>query len=302
MEIYKKEINVLDHGRVKYVDHMGTDNSSLFAARMSTDNPTGVDDSKDDRLRKFLWTHGHTSPTEMAELVVEIQCPLFVMRQLDRHRTVDYANDLAVETVDEIPRKFMSRNEFSGRYSVMPDLFYVPTVDRVRGSHVTNKQSSGDELPLETQTEFVKMVTDLSNRALEDYTKAIETGVSRELARILLPSNKYSRIMLKGSLLSWLKFLKLRDQEDVQWETRQYAIALATIIKDLFPKSYKVFYDHTQQTTSLSPYEKDLLKSILDEVMWLGGVTDKTMAKTILAEALSKLSADNLAKKLKLVV
>lgn len=262
--MYNNEIELLNAGYVRYIDHMGDDLSAVKAARMSTNNPTGVDDKKDDRLRNYLWSHQHTSPTEMAELVVEMQLPIFVLRQIDRHRTLDYPNDeLVVESVDEVPRKYMSRNEFSGRYSEMEMKFYIPEVGRVRGQHSVNKQGSGSELSETDQVTFISHLCSVSEHAKEMYKQSIELGVARELARALLPVNFYTRIQLKGSLLSWFKFLALRDKPDVQWETRQYARAISSIIKDLWPKSYTVFEENTLTGVRLSGREKKQLWQLL---------------------------------------
>ena len=246
------------------MDHMGNDNSSLEAARMSTNNPTGVDAHKDDKLRDYLWRLNHSSPSEMSELVVEIQAPIWVIRELDRHRSIDYATDTIVETVDEIPRKFMSRNEYSGRYSEYLDAFYIPPLERIKGQAKINKQGSEGEIPLEVKQEFLAHMHDAIEYMRIAYHFALNNGIARELARIIMPLNVYSRLRLKGSLLSWLKFLNLRDRDDVQPETRDYAIAIAEIVKDLFPKSYAVFEEHTMGGIQLSKSEREYLKKYIE--------------------------------------
>jgi thymidylate synthase (FAD) len=235
---------VLDHGYVKYIDSMGDDNSMLVAARMSTSTPTGVNDEKDNKLRTRLWKDQHTSPFEMAELCIEMQLPLFVMRQIDRHRTLDYDEDSFVESVDDVSRKYMNRNEFSGRYSVMPDLFYIPSADRIQAQSKLNKQSSGEQLDQKTRENMVKVISDATYQAHSSYKQLI--------ARVVLPQNQYTKVQIKGSLLSWLKFLKLRLPEDVQWETREYANRIAQIVKLLWPKTWEVFSTETLNTTTLT--------------------------------------------------
>ena len=124
------EYKVLDKGYVKYVRHMGDDLSPVEDARMSTNNPTGVDIAKDDKLREFLWKNQHTSPFEGCVLTVEMKIPLFTLHQLDRHRTLDING--FEETYDDF-RKYTSRNEFSGRYAEFPDEFYIPSLKRLGG-------------------------------------------------------------------------------------------------------------------------------------------------------------------------
>jgi thymidylate synthase (FAD) len=185
------------------------------------------------------------------------------------HRTLEYAGEADVVSeaisVDDIARRFMSRNEFSGRYSVMPDLMYVPQPERVRGKSATNKQGSGDLLSAEVRERFVARVTTWHEESRRLYDWAVEEGIANELARIVLPPTQYTRLQLKGSLLSWLKFLALRLQPDVQWESREYARAIAAIVQHEWPKCWQVFCKHTLGAAKLSA----------DEVAWLKeNVTD----------------------------
>ncbi len=255
---------VLDFGYVEYVAHLGNDNSSLVAARLSTDNPTGVSETKDDNLRTRLWRDQHTSPFESAELVVNIQLPVFCLRQLDRHRTLDYA-DVTTESLDQTFRKFINRNEFSGRYSEMPDLFYIPTPDRILGKDPNNKQSSLGPLPKEVQELVVDRIKKSTVFASDTYKWMIEWGVANEIARFVLPGNQYTKIQLKGDLLSWFKMLNLRLREDVQLETRLFCVAIGNLVMELFPKSWEVFQEHTYHAITFSKTEMDLLKRVLSD-------------------------------------
>lgn len=259
---------VLDHGYVKYVDSMGDDNSMLVAARMSTSTPTGVDAEKDNKLRTRLWKDLHTSPFEMAELCIEMQLPMFVMRQIDRHRTLDYDDGSCVESVDDISRKYMNRNEFSGRYSVMPELFYLPAVDRIQSQSKLNKQSSGEPLDQKTRENMVKVISDATYQAHASYKQLLSAGVAKELARVVLPQNQYTRVQIKGSLLSWLKFLRLRLPDDVQWETREYANRIAQLVKLLWPKTWEVFETETLHTTT---FTEEQVESVLHLISKLEG-------------------------------
>ena len=102
----ERYVQVLDKGFVGLVDYMGTDNSVVQAARVSYG--TGTKKVQEDRgLIRYLMRHEHTTPFEMCEVKFHIRLPIFVMRQLIRHRTAQV-------------------NEYSGRYSVMTDEFYVP--------------------------------------------------------------------------------------------------------------------------------------------------------------------------------
>lgn len=267
---------VLDHGYVKLVDYNGTDDSALIAARMSTDSPTGVDQNKDDRLRTRLWKDEHVSPFEFPDLTYELQIPLVILRQLDRHRTIDYTTGDVTESVDETTRKYMSRNEFSGRYSVMPDLFYIPLETRVKGKDPNNKQSSSGLLPYETRKGFIKNIEKVTDLARLCYKDAIEHGVANELARFLLPQNQYTKIRIKGNLLNWFKMLKLRLPEDAQWEVRQYAKAIELFIKRHYPKSYAVFEEYTLKAKTLSGAEVEFVKDCIARLLVAGPSTSDT--------------------------
>jgi thymidylate synthase (FAD) len=217
---------VLDHGYVKLVTAWGDDLSPLKAARMSTGNPTGEDDAKDDRLRDYLWRHGHATPFEMAGLSVEIQAPLFVARQIFRHRTFSF-------------------NEFSGRYAEMPDLFYIPGLSRIQGQAASNKQASGEGLPPEVQLMAQAQMAQATRAARLVYESLIAKGVARETARMVLPLNQYTRWQQQGNLRNWFHFLSLRLDEHTQCESRQYAEAVAALIQERWPKTWEVFERHT---------------------------------------------------------
>jgi thymidylate synthase (FAD) len=246
---------------VKLVNAMGDDLEPLRSARMSTDNPTGVDRVKDDRLRDRLWAEKHTSPWESNILVVEMVVPMFVLRQIDRHRTMS-VSEPTVEDYDDF-RKFTSRNEYSARYSRMPDLYYVPPASRFQKKSLLNKQGSGDPLTENEQWTAragVELSTDSARLA---YDKLIEMGVSSELARIVLPFNQGTKIRLQASLLNWFKFLELRLAPAVQEETRAYAQAISTCIQQLWPRCYEAFEEHTLGAITLSRTEVRLLRDLL---------------------------------------
>jgi thymidylate synthase (FAD) len=271
---------VLDHGYVQYIDHLGDDLSPLEAARMSTGKETGVDVAKDDALRTRLWRDHHVSPFEMCDLVVEIQCPIFVLRQIDRHRTVDY-DGTVIESQDENARQFMSRNEFSGRYATMPDLFFVPPVERIQKKGVANKQGSEGSLERDVQEKMQGLLKVGVRQARADYEEMIASGVSSEIARVALPLNQYTKLRLKGSLLSWLKFSNLRLRTDVQLECRVYAQEIAKILRRLWPKSWEVFEEHTLYAATFTRTEaRQCAEALTTAVNALRGVvTAETIAE-----------------------
>lgn len=236
------EYKVLDKGYVKYVRHMGNDNSPVEDARMSTGNLTGVDIEKDNKLRSYLWKKGHTSPFEGCVLTLEMKIPLFVLHQLDRHRTLDIA---AIETYDEF-RKFTSRNEFSGRYAEFKDEFYIPSYTRIGGQDFINKQGTSNTIP-EYNAVTVSSGIEVHNKSsYEAYQATLALGVSKELARLLLPNTIFTKIRITSNLLNWFKFLRLRLEAHAQWEVRMYAEAIEKIIMELWPKCHALFDEYTK--------------------------------------------------------
>lgn len=219
-----QDINLLDHGYIKFVEHWGSDQRFIEAARMSTDGGfRGWD--RDQRLLEFLWRNKHATPFEMGGMVIEIKAPIFVFREWHRHRTQSY-------------------NEMSARYIPMPDENYVPTVLRlIEGSMLTtNKQAQGSkQLTRLEAEEFQISLEDLYNRAQAVYEDALKMGVPKELARLPVPVGRYSKMRASANLRNWLAFLTLRMAPNAQWEIRQYADAVGEYIAELFPRTWKLF-------------------------------------------------------------
>lgn len=265
---------VLDHGYVQLIDWMGDDNSPLENARMSTGKATGVDVTLDDRLRERLWRDSHVTPFQCCVLIVELQLPIFCLRQIDRHRTIKY-DELTqtvetIETVDETMREFTSRNEFSGRYSTMPDLFYIPKPARVKRKGVANKQGSAEPLSPEEQNKWTQAWVQESLHDRDIYDQAVKSGMASELARIHLPLNQYTKVRIQADLLNWLKFLNLRLRSDVQWETRVYAQAIGKIVRELWPKTWKIFEEHTLYGARVSRRERQELRRLVEVAIAMG--------------------------------
>jgi thymidylate synthase (FAD) len=217
------EIDVLDHGYVKLVDYMGADTTVVAAARHSFGKEADeADVDSNTRLINYLMKHKHTSPFEQPALVFEVQAPIFVFREWHRHRTAKL-------------------NEMSGRYTELPELFYVPAADRVQAQSKTNKQGSGEVLPEKVVTDFRNSVQCWSSVLFGEYQYALENGVSKELARIILPVNTYSKMVWQSDLSNLLRFLTLRTSDAAQFEIRQFANAIALVTADAFPITYKAW-------------------------------------------------------------
>lgn len=244
--------DVLDQGYVELVEHWGSDERIIEAARMSTQkgfkgwgpapcsccagaslnwpidkhcpNCHGKGVPGDEKLLKYLWEHKHYTPFEMAGLTLEVQAPIFVFREWHRHRTQSY-------------------NEMSGRYTVLPDMFYTPSVERTMAAKqgVKNKQGSEGGFTWEEAGTIRGALTQAYYAARTTYEGLLEKGVAREIARLVLPVAQYSKMRASANLRNWLQFLALRLPENAQYEIRQYAGAVAIILEDKFPRTMTLF-------------------------------------------------------------
>jgi thymidylate synthase (FAD) len=224
-------IPVLDHGFVRLVETWGDGDTRLpeagiiEAARQSTQGSFRGWDA-DRKLLQFLHSHKHATPFEFAGMVIEVRAPIFVFREWHRHRTQSY-------------------NEMSARYAPLPDVAYVPTVERLMMGVGTNRQASaaaGAAKLTERVAERFRVELDQQYRAFaEHYTDALAVGVPKELARLAMPVGRYSQMRASTSLRNWLGFLTLRLDPAAQWEIRQYAEAVLVLVRQHFPQTAALF-------------------------------------------------------------
>jgi thymidylate synthase (FAD) len=224
------EIAVLDHGSIRLIETWGSDEAIIEAARMSTGKGFlgwGTREAPgDEKLLAYLWNHRHTSPFEQAGLRVAVQAPIFVFREWHRHRTQSF-------------------NEFSARYAPMPDLHYVPTLERVKIAGGNNKQAGGvvGLAPDDRITQWLTDAAELQAVVYRHYEHGLELGIPKEVARINTPVARYSKMVASANLLNWLRFLGLRMAPVAQWEIRQYAEALGAFVAEHFPRTWTLFRD-----------------------------------------------------------
>ena len=214
---------VLDKGFIIFKDSLGGDQSIVDAARVSYQKGTKKKNT-DAKLIHYLIKNRHTSPLEMCEIMVQVKAPIIVARQWFRHRMAEY-------------------NEMSLRYSEAPDEFYRPAEWRMQ--HATNKQASGgiitDPDIIEECYADLEVVQDM---AMKSYKNMIKNGVAREEARMVLPTNLYTTWYFKANLRSMSNFVGLRDHDGAQYEIREYAKVLKTIIKEVAPVAYEAMEEH----------------------------------------------------------
>lgn len=234
-------------GYVRYWDHMGDDLDPIESARLSTGNPTGVDEKKDDGLRDFLWRHKHTSVFEQIELVVEVQIPIFIERQVSRHRT-------------------FSQNQHSGRYSEPFFEYYIPDFEDILAQSEINKQSSDGVISDDVRKMFITNCKDQYVMAKSRYYSYVDKKISKEMARIDQPLSAYTRIRLKANVRNWFHFLSLRLKPNAQKEIREMANAIYSIIKELWPKCSEVFEEYTLYGENMSRKELEFISSHMIQV------------------------------------
>ena len=238
-------VEYLDHGFVGLINHMGSDETIEFATRMSYGEGTrAVSDRRN--LIRYLVRHYHTSPLEMGELVFHMKMPIFVMRQLVRHRTA-------------------SLNEYSARYSELTDEIYVIPEERVQEQSATNKQGSGDAMGEDEAERIIQAIQKSHAISLDTYRELLDSGLSRELARGVMPVNGYTEVVWKIDLNNFFKTAFLRLDKHAQEEVRVLLEIMFTAAKPLFPIAFQAFEDYVLYGQRLSVFEYEALSDILAE-------------------------------------
>jgi thymidylate synthase (FAD) len=213
---------------VKYLDHMGKDLTVSNAARVSFKKrreeflfegdprirPSGRSDEK---LVHDLAKEGHIAPFGHCFASFHVKAPIFVARQLVKH-------------------KFLRWSEISRRYVDDEPEFYVPDVWRGRAEDKKQGSSGEVKVPYMVPHEF-------NRSALYEYEALLESGVAPEQARMVLPQSTMTEWYWSGSLDAFADMCRLRCKEDTQYETRLVADQISVIMKDLFPVSWKALVD-----------------------------------------------------------
>ncbi|WP_375316250.1 FAD-dependent thymidylate synthase [Wolbachia endosymbiont (group A) of Colletes cunicularius] len=242
-EILYGKHKVLDHGFIRVVDYMGSDSAIVQAARVSYGKGT-KQISQDEALIKYLMRHHHTTPFEMCEIKFHVKLPIFVARQWIRHRTANV-------------------NEYSARYSILDNEFYIPKPEQVAKQSDNNKQGSGEAFDSGTSKEIMDSLTNNSNSVYSHYEKFIEQGLAREIARTNLTLNYYTQFYWKIDLHNLLHFLKLRADKHAQYEIRVYAEVMLDIIKKWVPLAYNAFVEYCLESACISRTGLEIIRKLI---------------------------------------
>jgi thymidylate synthase (FAD) len=214
------------------------------AARVSYGR--GTKKVSDDRgLINYLMRMRHTSPFEMCELKVHVKLPIFVARQWIRHRTANV-------------------NEYSARYSVLEDEFYVPAAEHIASQASSNRQgrdqaldparaaAAQDTMRTNAERAYADYLALLNQNASGEPLDAERAGLARELARIVLPLNTYTEWYWKTDLHNLLHFIALRADPHAQYEIRAYALMLLDVVRRWTPLTCAAFEDYRLHAAELS--------------------------------------------------
>lgn len=220
--------------KVDYIEHWGSELTVVNAARVSFDNEsdweiTGPEhdikvslSKKDEKLIHYLAKHKHTSCFEHQGATLRLKVPIFIARQIQRHRTFSY-------------------NEVSRRYVDSEPEFYWPDKWRKRADNA--KQGSSDEeinvlnICQGIYPDAEVHVKDYVDVGLNLYNKLLGGGVAPEQARMILPQNMYTEFYMTGNLRSWSHFLDLRLDGHAQKEVQDVAQMVKEILMPLWPTS-----------------------------------------------------------------
>jgi thymidylate synthase (FAD) len=257
-------------GVLEYIQHMGSDQMIIDAARVSfAKDVTGGADHwraiEDPKLLRYLIKNQHWSPLEHCAITWHVVVPLFTRGQWHRHRTWSY-------------------NEVSRRYTEENLQFYLPEWFRPQADK--NKQASlwGVETnpAIEDWNGYERVVASEAVRihtanAMELYEKMLNAGICREQARMVLPQNMYVRYYGTVNLRNALAFIKLRDDNHAQWEIFQPAQAMKEQLRELFPEALAAYYDVIPPLVNA-----DLIAKVMGEVNAFDGWCDEDGAKELI--------------------
>ncbi len=254
-EVLYEALPVLDHGFVRVVDYMGDDAAIVQAARVSYGKGTRRI-SEDAGLINYLMRHRHTTPFEMCEIKYHVKLPIFVARQWIRHRTANV-------------------NEYSARYSILDNEFYMPVPEHLGVQATANRQGRGDALTGDEAAHVMELLRGDAEQTYAHYQEMLNEGadgkatdpgrqgLARELARMNLTLNFYTQWYWKIDLHNLLHFLSLRADPHAQYEIRVYADVMLETLKRWVPITYDAFCDYRLGGLNLSEKGLAAVKKLL---------------------------------------
>ena len=248
-------VPVLDHGFIRVVDYMGDDAAIVQAARVSYGRGTRRT-SEDQGLINYLMRHRHTTPFEMCEIKYHVKLPIFVARQWIRHRMANV-------------------NEYSGRYSILDNEFYLPAPEHLAAQATTNRQGRGTLLDGAAAQHVLDLLREDAQRAYRGYVELLNEdaagtpidpsrpGLARELGRMNLSLNFYTQWYWKTDLHNLMHFLSLRADPHAQYEIRAYAEAMLGTLARWVPMTYAAFLEYRMNAALFSATGLSVIRRLL---------------------------------------
>lgn len=214
-------MNFVTESTVDLVDYMGVDKSIVDAARVSYGkNSVVFDEERDRKLIRYLLVNNHTSPFEHVTFTFYVKTPIAIARQIMRHRTWSF-------------------NEISMRYTEAKDEFFMPK--EWRGQSTDNKQMSAGPLAHDTQHFIDAIYEPAIEYCYEAYDALVKGGVSRELARMVLPVSLMTEFYGTVNLHNLMHFLELRLHPHAQPEVQDVARQMEKHMERIVPETYAIW-------------------------------------------------------------
>lgn len=203
------------------VDHMGTDLTTVNAARVSYGAESKELTDRDLGLVDFLAEHGHVTPFRHATVQLRCKAPIFLARQLGKHQVG------------------FSWNETSRRYKdneAIPIEFYIP--DEVFCRPEKLMKQTATPMAQDFADDMRHLIHAAGQSALRQYDHLVGCGVAPEQARMVLPQSMITEWIWTGSLYGWANLYKQRSSQHAQYEARLFAEEVNKIMSELFPNTW----------------------------------------------------------------
>lgn len=211
-------------GFVRLDGSMADDLSVVNSARVSFGKHHSSLDESDIGLIAFLMRERHGTPFEHNAFRFHVRCPIFVAREWFRHRIGSF-------------------NEFSGRYSEMPSEAYLPDAEMIRTQVGKPGSYSFEVMAPDAASEARNAISNAYAAAFDAYSKMIDAGVAKEIARVVIPVGTFTEFYWTVNARSLMNFLSLRTHKTAQREIRDYANAVEQIFASEMPATWGAWVD-----------------------------------------------------------
>lgn len=214
--------SVLDHGAVALISAMGNDLTIVQSAQSSFNNYSDAYGEREKKILRSLMREKHGVPFEHVALTYRLKMPIFVARQLVKHR-------------------ISSWSEHSARYSHFEIDYYLPEVGNVRSQEGKPMEYRFATAETATASLFIEKLWQWCETGMQNYEWAVANGIAKEQARMFVPINAYTTITWTLNVRSLLNVLALRNDSHAQGETREYAVAMEQLACGVIPDTLEAF-------------------------------------------------------------